>query len=42
VHLEKIRNDDNGTPIDPLRAKRQAYEDLLWSLMNTKEFLYNH
>ncbi len=42
VHLEKTRNDDNGTPIDPLRVKREAYEDLLWSLMNTKEFLYNH
>jgi hypothetical protein len=24
------------------RAKRNGYEDLLWAIMNTKEFLYNH
>jgi hypothetical protein len=23
-------------------AKRRAYEDVLWALINTKEFLYNH
>ncbi|MEW6160841.1 MAG: hypothetical protein AB1813_25715, partial [Verrucomicrobiota bacterium] len=23
-------------------AKRQAYEDIIWALISTKEFLFNH
>jgi len=42
AYLAKSRVDADGKPIDPPKAKRQAYEDLLWALMNTKEFLYNH
>ncbi len=28
--------------IDKTENKRQAYEDILWALVNTKEFLFNH
>jgi hypothetical protein len=40
--IVKPRTDAQDKPIDPARAKRMAYEDLLWAIMNTKEFLYNH
>jgi len=38
----KARTDSQGKPIDPQRAKRQGYEDLIWAVLNTKEFFYNH
>lgn len=41
-YLGKSRVDAQGKPLDPQKARRDAYEDLLWALMNTKEFLYNH
>ncbi|MEO6738707.1 MAG: DUF1549 and DUF1553 domain-containing protein, partial [Chthoniobacteraceae bacterium] len=40
--LAKSRFDAQGKPLDVQKAKRQAYEDILWALINTKEFLYNH
>ncbi len=40
--ITKPRVDAQGKPVEPANAKRQAYEDLLWALINTKEFLYNH
>jgi len=42
THLAKPRTDAQGKPLDSQKSKRQGYEDLLWALMNTKEFLYNH
>ena len=42
THLLKPRNDAVGKPLDSQRAQRNGYEDLLWALINTKEFLFNH
>ncbi len=41
-YVNRPRVDPQGKPLDPARAKRAAYEDLLWAIINTKEFLYNH
>ena len=41
-YLGKPRVDAQGKPLDPQKSRRDAYEDLLWALINTKEFLYNH
>jgi hypothetical protein len=37
---EEIDNAQNA--IRTAKSRRQGVEDVLWSLMNTKEFLYNH
>lgn len=42
AYLAQPRTDAKGQPLDSARAKRQGYEDLIWALINTKEFLYNH
>ena len=42
AYLAKSRFDAQGKPLAPPQSKRQAYEDILWALINTKEFLYNH
>lgn len=41
-YLEEPLSDKNGNLIKGLTAERQKFEDLLWALMNTKEFLFNH
>jgi hypothetical protein len=41
-HLARERKGPDGKPLAPVAAKRQGYEDLLWALVNTKEFLFNH
>lgn len=40
--LAKPRLNANGDALDSQTAKRQGLEDLLWAIINTKEFLYNH
>jgi hypothetical protein len=39
-HIAKRTKDKTGE--EAASAKRQAYEDILWALINTKEFLFNH
>jgi hypothetical protein len=41
-YVNQTRTDAEGHPLDSQRSKRMGYEDLLWAIINTKEFLYNH
>lgn len=42
AHLAKPRNGPDGKPLEADKAKRQGYENILWAILNTKEFLFNH
>ena len=42
AYIARPRSDPQGKPLDPARARREAYEDLLWAIINTKEYLFNH
>ena len=39
-HLEREIQDDKGAK-KPVPQK-ESYEDIIWALFNTKEFLFNH
>ena len=40
--LAETRVDASGNSIDPKKANQESYQDLIWALINTKEFLFNH
>ncbi len=42
AYVSEPRSDATGKPLDAILAKRQNYEDLIWALISTKEFLFNH
>jgi len=41
-YLAEVPLDTEGKPVDPQRAARENFQDLIWALINTKEFLFNH
>ncbi|MDB5387526.1 MAG: hypothetical protein JWM11_3172 [Planctomycetaceae bacterium] len=40
--LAESRVDAAGKPMDAQKAGRENFQDLIWALINTKEFLFNH
>jgi len=41
-YLAEPRLDKDGKPVDPQKVARDNFQDLVWALINTKEFLFNH
>ena len=41
-YLSEPRLNAAGQPVDAQKAIRDNFQDLIWALMNTKEFLFNH
>jgi len=42
AYLTEMRLDSAGKPMDAQRVNRENFQDLIWALINTKEFLFNH
>lgn len=45
AHLEKKRmraGEKSDDELTPEKAEQEAFEDILWAIINTKEFLFNH
>lgn len=42
AYVTEPKLDANGMPVDPPRILRENFHDLVWALMNSKEFLFNH
>lgn len=41
-YLAEPRLNSAGQPVDSTKATRENFQDLLWALINSKEFLFNH
>jgi hypothetical protein len=41
-YLNEPRVTADGKTVDPQQAGRENFQDLIWALINTKEFLFNH
>ncbi len=42
AYLSESRVDANGKPVAEATAIQENFKDLLWAMINTKEFLFNH
>lgn len=42
AHLEKGASRSSDEKGNAVNGRRQAWEDLIWAVLNTKEFLFNH
>jgi hypothetical protein len=42
AYLNEPLTDAAGKPIAKSTAARGNFQDLIWALMNSKEFLFNH
>ena len=40
AHLERVIKDKDGN--EKSADRKGSYEDIIWALFNTKEFLFNH
>ncbi len=41
-YFSQPADDAEGKPVDPTVAARENFQDLIWALVNTKEFIFNH
>jgi len=41
-YLAQVPVGTDGMPVDSQRANRENFQDLIWAMINTKEFLFNH
>ena len=41
-YLSEARVNSAGEKVDAQKAGRENFQDLLWAMMTTKEFLFNH
>ncbi len=41
-YLTEPRTDAAGKPVNARKAARENFQDLIWAIMNSKEFIFNH